>query len=69
MTDVRGPSRRQLIGFAAGAADIAGQFFPLLARLDAADALNEWTTTIGSAVFALPPGFQPGNWLGQKLLG
>ena len=49
-------------------ADVAGQFLPLLARLDAVDALNEWTTTIGSAVFALPPGFQPGGWLGQSLL-
>lgn len=49
-------------------ADIGGQFLPLLARLDAADALNEWTTTIGSAVFALPPGFRPSSWLAQSLL-
>lgn len=36
---------------------------------DTPDALNEWTTTIGSAGFALPPGFTEGNWLAQSLLG
>ncbi|MET7282706.1 Dyp-type peroxidase [Kribbella sp. NPDC005582] len=64
-----GTKRESGLIFLSYQADIAGQFLPLLARLDAADALNEWTTTIGSAVFAIPPGFQPGGWLGQKLLG
>ena len=64
-----GPARESGLIFLSHQADVAGQFLPLLARLDAADALNEWTTTIGSATFALPPGFQPGSWLGQKLLG
>ncbi|MEV0797007.1 Dyp-type peroxidase [Kribbella sp. NPDC050281] len=63
-----GPARESGLIFLSHQADIAAQFLPLLARLDAADALNEWTTTIGSAVFALPPGFQPGTWLAQKLL-
>lgn len=36
---------------------IAEQFIPVQQSLDASDALNEWTTAIGSAVFALPPGF------------
>jgi dye decolorizing peroxidase len=63
-----GATRESGLIFLSHQADIAGQFLPLLARLDAADALNEWTTTIGSAVFAVPPGFQPGEWLGQKLL-
>jgi dye decolorizing peroxidase len=64
-----GTNRESGLIFLSYQADIAGQFLPLLARLDAADALNEWTTTIGSAVFAIPPGFGPGGWLGQKLLG
>ncbi|MFK4085711.1 Dyp-type peroxidase [Kribbella sp. NPDC020789] len=64
-----GATRESGLIFLSYQADIAGQFLPLLARLDAADALNEWTTTIGSAVFAIPPGFQAGGWLGQKLLG
>ena len=64
-----GPSRESGLIFLSHQADVAGQFLPLLARLDAADALNEWTTTIGSAVFALPPGVRPGGWLAQKLLG
>ncbi|WP_112236627.1 Dyp-type peroxidase [Kribbella monticola] len=64
-----GAARESGLIFLSYQADIAGQFLPLLARLDAADALNEWTTTIGSAVFAIPPGFQPNSWLGQELLG
>lgn len=63
-----GATRESGLIFLSYQADIAGQFLPLLARLDAVDALNEWTTTIGSAVFALPPGFQPGGWLAQSLL-
>lgn len=49
-------------------ADIARQFVPILQRLDASDALNKWTTTYGSAVFAVPPGFGPGTWVGHTLL-
>jgi dye decolorizing peroxidase len=64
-----GPTRESGLIFLSYQADVAGQFLPLLARLDAADALNEWTTTIGSAVFALPPGFTEGGWLAQSLLG
>ncbi|MFI5736516.1 Dyp-type peroxidase [Kribbella sp. NPDC051587] len=62
-----GTTRESGLIFLSYQADIAGQFLPLLSRLDAADALNEWTTTIGSAVFAIPPGLQPGTWLGQHL--
>lgn len=46
---------------------IADQFVPLQRMLDQADALNEWTTAIGSAVFALPGGFPPDGWLAQSL--
>ncbi|WP_343979489.1 hypothetical protein [Kribbella koreensis] len=49
-------------------ANLVSQFIPLLTRLDAADALNEWTTTIGSAAFAIPPGFHEGGWLGRDIL-
>jgi dye decolorizing peroxidase len=31
--------------------------------------MNEWITPIGSAVFAVPPGCEPGGWIGQTLLG
>ena len=50
-------------------ADIATQFVPLQQRLDEGDALNEWTTAIGSAEFAILPGFERGGWLGERLLG
>lgn len=46
----------------------ATQFVPVQRRLAEADALNEWVTTIGSAVFALLPGAEDGEYLGQTLL-
>ncbi len=49
-------------------ADLAGQFVPIQRSLDESDALNDWTTAIGSASFAILPGFDPGGWLGQSLL-
>lgn len=36
-------------------------FTPVQQRLDQSDALNEWTTAIGSAVFAIPGGWPPGG--------
>ncbi|WP_326635188.1 Dyp-type peroxidase [Streptosporangium sp. NBC_01755] len=54
--------------FASYQADIARQFIPIQRRLDEADLLNEWTTPIGSAVFAVPPGCSPGGWIGDTLL-
>lgn len=54
--------------FTAYQRDIDTQFLPVQARLAEFDALNEWTTPIGSAVFALPPGVpEPGGYLGQTL--
>jgi dye decolorizing peroxidase len=64
-----GAARESGLIFLSYQADVTAQFYPLLARLDAADALNEWTTTIGSATFAIPPGFTPTTWLAQGLLG
>ncbi|NDL59844.1 Dyp-type peroxidase [Phytoactinopolyspora mesophila] len=49
-------------------ADIDAQFIPIQRRLDELDLLNEWTTPIGSAVFAILPGCRPGGWLGEALL-
>ncbi|MFY1594760.1 Dyp-type peroxidase [Micromonospora sp. WMMD737] len=55
--------------FASYQADIARQFLPIQRRLAERDLLNEWTTPIGSAVFAIPPGCPQGGWIGQQLLG
>ncbi|WP_295777766.1 Dyp-type peroxidase [uncultured Microbacterium sp.] len=49
-------------------ADVDAQFVPIQRRLDELDLLNEWTTPIGSAVFAIPPGCQPGGYIGETLL-
>ena len=67
-TQDTGATRESGLIFLSYQADLVSQFLPILTRLDAADALNEWTTTIGSAAFAIPPGFKPGGWLGQTLL-
>ncbi len=47
--------------FAAYVADVDRQFVPVQRRLEAADLLNKWTTPVGSAVYALPPGAGPGE--------
>ena len=49
-------------------ADIDRQFVPLQRRLDELDLLNEWTTPIGSAVFAVPPGCAEGGFIGEGIL-
>jgi deferrochelatase/peroxidase EfeB len=43
------------------------QFVPILQRLAASDALNEYTTHTGSAIFACPPGAAEGRSIGQEL--
>ncbi|HSP52927.1 MAG TPA: Dyp-type peroxidase [Cryobacterium sp.] len=53
--------------FAAFQADVDAQFVPLQTRLDTLDLLNEWTTPIGSAVFAIPPGCTKGGYIGDTL--
>lgn len=47
---------------------IADTFIPVQRKLDLQDALNEWTHAIGSAVFAVLPGWEQGGWPGQVLL-
>lgn len=59
-------SRAGLI-FAAYQADVDRQFVPIQQRLDEADLLNEWTTPIGSAVYAILPGCREGSFLGREL--
>lgn len=54
--------------FVAMMADPIAQYVPVQRRLEQADVLNIWTTPIGSAVFAVPPGCAPGEHLGQQLL-
>lgn len=49
-------------------ADVDRQFLPIQRRLAEGDRLNEWTTPIGSAVFAVPPGCQPGGFIGDFLV-
>lgn len=53
--------------FNAFQADIAKQFVPIQRTLDDSDALNEWTTAVGSAVFAIPPGLREGGFLAEGL--
>ncbi|WP_371688592.1 Dyp-type peroxidase [Micromonospora sp. KC207] len=54
--------------FASYQADIVTQFLPIQRRLAERDLLNEWTTPIGSAVFAVPPGCPDSGWVGEQLL-
>ncbi|MEU7765837.1 Dyp-type peroxidase [Nocardia sp. NPDC049190] len=54
--------------FAAYQRDVDAQFLPVQRRLAEFDALNVWTTPIGSAVFVIPPGVSaPGGYLGADL--
>lgn len=55
--------------FVAYQADVDRQFVPVQRRLAEHDLLNKWTTPIGSAVFAIPPGCRPGGWIGEEVLG
>jgi dye decolorizing peroxidase len=53
--------------FASYQADVDQQFVPIQRSLDELDLLNEWTTPVGSAVFAIPPGCAPGGFVGEQL--
>lgn len=55
--------------FTAYQRDIDSQFLPVQRRLAQFDALNRWTTAIGSAVYVVPPGIGPGGYLGEQLFG
>lgn len=53
--------------FTAYQQNITEQFVPIQQRLAELDLLNVWTFPVGSAVFALLPGCQEGEILGQAL--
>ncbi|MDO5633790.1 MAG: Dyp-type peroxidase [Micrococcus sp.] len=53
--------------FAAYQCDVDRQFIPVQQRLAESDHLNLWTTPVGSAVFAIPPGCQQGGYIGDSL--
>lgn len=61
-----GVSQSGLI-FASYQADPVKQFLPIQQRLAELDMLNTWTVPIGSAVFALPGGCEPGGFIGEKV--
>ena len=42
-------------------------FIPIQRRLSRSDALNEYIEHTGSGIFAIPPGFTKGGWLGESL--
>ncbi|GAB49320.1 Dyp-type peroxidase [Mobilicoccus pelagius] len=54
--------------FAAYQADLGTAFVPVQRRLAESDALNTWTTHIGSASYAIPPGAKEGSFVGDTLL-
>ncbi|WP_346926395.1 Dyp-type peroxidase [uncultured Arthrobacter sp.] len=62
-----GPGSGSGLIFASYQADVDRQFTPIQRRLDELDILNQWTTPVGSAVFAIPPGCRPGGFIGEQL--
>jgi deferrochelatase/peroxidase EfeB len=50
-------------------ADPRRQFIPIQRRIAGADGLSEYISTVGSAIFACPPGAEPGGYVGQTLVG
>jgi len=55
--------------FMAYVRDVPQQFTPVLRALTERDAMHAFLTHAASAVFAIPPGCQPGGFLGDTLLG
>lgn len=53
--------------FLAFCRDPARQFVPMQQALAAKDAMMEYLSHTGSALFACPPGLAPGQWWGQHL--
>ncbi|MHA7140339.1 MULTISPECIES: Dyp-type peroxidase [unclassified Arthrobacter] len=66
-TPTGGPVSDAGLLFLSYQADVDRQFVPLQQRLDELDLLNQWTTPIGSAVFAIPPGCAEGGFIGDSL--
>jgi deferrochelatase/peroxidase EfeB len=72
-TAERWPPWHQGIEYDAGALFVCYQrdprtgFVKLFDRLSKIDAMNQFTTHIGSGLFACPPGVAPGGFIGDKL--
>jgi dye decolorizing peroxidase len=62
------PATRAGLVFVAFQRDVLHQFVPVQERLAELDLMNVWTTPVGSAVFAVPGGVEPGGVLGGALL-
>ncbi len=69
----RWPPWRQETEFDAGLLFIAHQrdprtaFVPINEKLSKFDLMNQFTTHVGSAIFACPPGAKPGSFIGAEL--
>jgi deferrochelatase/peroxidase EfeB len=59
---------REGLVFLAFGRDPWRQFVPVQQRLAKHDALTEFTTNVGSALFAIPPGAAAGSFIGAPLL-
>ena len=75
----RRPFNYQLVNAGAGqvesgllwtayARDLSKQYLPVQQRLAQFDLLNKWTTPIGSAVFAIARGINPGEIIAEELV-
>jgi dye decolorizing peroxidase len=53
--------------FATYQADVS-QFTDIQEKLAAMDQLNRWTTPVGSGMWVIPKGLQPGEWFASTLL-
>ncbi|MBS0560455.1 MAG: deferrochelatase/peroxidase EfeB [Proteobacteria bacterium] len=73
VTAERWPPWRQGMMYDAGLFFLAYQkdpragFIRVFEQMAKLDALNQFTTHVGSAIFAIPPGAQPGGFIGQGL--
>ena len=65
--DAEGVAEARLL-FESFAHDPLKQFVPIQQRLSQMDMMNLWTAPVGSAVYAIPPGCQPGGYLGDALV-
>ena len=69
----RWPPWRQETEYDAGLIFVAHQrdprtgFIPINEKLSKLDMMNQFTTHIGSAIFACPPGAKPGSYIGAEL--
>ena len=73
LTAERWPPWRQGLMFDAGLFFVGYQkdprtgFIPVFETMSKLDALNQFTTHVGSGLFACPPGVRPGEFIGQRL--